>query len=359
MSQAAYSDLKAAWHLDRIAAIREGSQVAPVELQFILSDLCNQDCFFCAYRSEIGLSQEQFVEHKDGKRIHNPNRMIPKAKALEILNDAASMGVKSVIFTGGGEPTVHPHHMELFEHALKLGLKCSLNTNGIVLRKGWEDVLPRFTYVRVSVDAGSAEDYARVRRVKPESYQKALDHLTQMAELCGANGCLVGTGFVVTPDNYENLVEGVRNIRRTGASYVRLASMQSTEGLAPYGDNVELVRDHILAAMEEETETFKVVNLFDVAMGKVAAGPFCGMQQFVLYIGANLKVYRCCYTAYTELGEIGSLAEQSFYEWFHSEQKKRAIDEFDARDCGICPLEHKNATIRYMIDPAPTHVEFV
>ena len=40
----AYSDLKAAWHLDKIEAMRKGHQVVPAQVQLILSDLCNQDC---------------------------------------------------------------------------------------------------------------------------------------------------------------------------------------------------------------------------------------------------------------------------------------------------------------------------
>ena len=364
-----YSDLKAAWHLDRIQTLRAGEQIVPIELQFILSDLCNQDCYFCAYRSEVGLSAEQFVEYsEDGTRNHNPNRMISRDKAFEILDDAWELGVRSIIFTGGGEPTVHPDHLEIFAYALSLGFDCSLNTNGLLQRKGWEQVLSCFKYVRFSIDAGCAEDYARVRRVPASQYAKVLQHLKAAVEACALRGCVVGAGYVITPDNYEALVEGVEHIRNTGAAYVRLASMQSTEGLSPFEQPLpdipsctilQDVRQRIVAAKQLETPMFQVVDLFDTAMGQVPADAFCGMQQFVLYLGGNLKLYRCCYTAYTELGEIGDLSEQSFATWFQSEQKRSAIGQFDARDCGTCPLEHKNATIRYMTDPAPSHVNFV
>ena len=173
MTQAAYSTLKAAWHLDRIERLRAGLSIAPVELQLILSDLCNHNCGFCAYRASNGLSSQRFVE--DGNR--NPNRMITKEKAIEILDDALELGVKSVIFTGGGEPSVHPHHMEIYRHALDLGLECSLNTNGVRFVKGWEEVLPRFTYVRFSIDAGNAQEYARIRDCPETHYEKALGNI--------------------------------------------------------------------------------------------------------------------------------------------------------------------------------------
>lgn len=359
MSDILYSDLKAAWHIDRIQQLREGKQIAPVELQFILSDLCNQDCYFCAYRAEQGLSSEGFVEWKDGKRVHNPNRRMPTQKAMEILRDARELGAKSVIFTGGGEPTAHPHHLQVFQHALDLGYECSLNTNGLVLRKGWEGLYPRFVYIRISVDAGNAEEYARIRRVPASQYETVLGHIRQMTEAAQGKECVVGVGYVVTPDNYEHVFEGVERLRETGVAYVRLASMQSQEQQVAYGDHYEDAKHVCENAQYLSTETFKVVNLFDLTQGVQAADRFCGMQQFVCYIGGNLKIYRCCYTAYTALGEIGDLHHQSFREWFESGAKRMLIEHFDARACAVCPLEHKNQRMRYMIDPAPPHVNFV
>lgn len=356
---AVYSTFKAAWHIDRIEQLRRGQVMPPVELQFILSDLCNQDCYFCAYRAETGLSTEQFVEWKKGKRIHNPNRMMTHAKAIEILDDAAEVGVKSVIFTGGGEPTVHPNHLEVFAHALDLGFECSLNTNGLLLRKGWEDVYPLFTYIRFSIDAGCEADYKRVRQVPAGQYKTVIGNLEKVVQVSEGTGCVVGAGYVVTPDNWQMLVPGLHIIRDTGAAYVRLASMQSTKQFLPFLGVLQRVREELVRAESLGTGTFQVVNLFEAALGRTPAEKMCGMQYFVVYIGANLKLYRCCYTAYTQQGDIGSLRNQTFASWLYSAARKTALDKFDARSCTICPLEDKNETIRYMVDPAPPHVNFV
>lgn len=363
MSEGPYSTLKPAWHIDRIAEMRAGRQAVPVELQLILSDLCNHDCFWCAYRAPDGLSAEKFVViEKDGTRNHNPVRMIPFAKAIEILNDARELGVKSIIFTGGGEPTVHPQHLEIFQHALDLGLECSLNTNGDLLRDGWQDVLARFTYVRVSVDAGTDAEFAQIRRVPEGRYYKILRNLAALSAAVKAKGtdCVVGTGYVVTPDNWVNLMAGVQQIAETGARYVRLASMQSTKGLSAYpGGSWEMARAAARRAVTVfDTERFSVVDLMEAAMGKRMEDSLCGFQQFVLYIGGDQKVYRCCYVAYSDLGYIGDLSGQSFKDWFTSPEKIGKIAGFDARDCQTCPLADKNKTIAYMVG-TPTHVNFV
>lgn len=348
-----YSTLKAAWHLDRMQALREGKRIAPVELQLILSDLCNHDCHFCAYRASNGLSTERFAEGE----TKNPNRMIPADKAQEIIIDAAAAGIKSVIFTGGGEPTVHPQHIDLFRLALELRLECSLNTNGVTFREGWREVYPKFTYVRFSVDASCPTEYSVIRRCPSTHYMRIIKNLNDLREEIelADSPCVVGTGYVVTPGNYKNLRMGVKRLRDAGAHYVRLAAMQSTEGTDAYEGKWQDALDAAAECAVLETDDFKVYNLMEGVVGDRPDYGFCGFQHMVLYVGGNLECYRCCYTAYTAHGLVGDLKDQSLADYLGS----REIEPFDARSCEVCPLNDKNRVIDYLTQKEPTHVNFV
>jgi MoaA/NifB/PqqE/SkfB family radical SAM enzyme len=358
-----YATDKILWHPDRLAAMRAGERPVPVSLQLIISDYCNQDCHWCAYRASGGLSVEQFAgPDKTGAISRNPLRMIPPEKVREIVNDAAAMGVKSITWTGGGEPTVHPQHIELFDHALDLGLECSLNTNGVIFRKGWEDVLPRFAYARFSIDAGTPEEYARIRRTPPAMYHTALEHMASLVRAIEEQhtGCVVGAGYVVEPTNIENVMQGVARIRDTGAAYVRLASMQSIEGESVYGDRlqdaIEVCRE---ASSDLSTPDFKVVNLFEGSLGQRMDDPYCGFQEIVVYVGGNQKVYRCCYTAFTAMGEVGDLTRQRFSDWWASDEAAQLYRDFDARTCITCPMVEKNAVITNLVKTTPLHANFI
>ena len=46
----AYNDLKFTAFPERLEAIRSGEPTTPGHVHFIMSDLCNHDCGFCAYR---------------------------------------------------------------------------------------------------------------------------------------------------------------------------------------------------------------------------------------------------------------------------------------------------------------------
>lgn len=356
-----YSVAKAAWHIDRIADMRAGEQAVPVNIQLVPSDYCNEDCFYCAYRASNGLSVSEFGgTDKKGRPTHNPVRMIPAEKLREILDDAAALGVKSVTWTGGGEPTAHPAHMELFAHALDRGLECALNTNGVLLRTSWRDILPRFTYVRFSFDGATPEEYAALRGAPPGMFHKVLGNITAVVDAVREAGspCVVGAGYVVTPEYHASTPAAVSLLRETGIAYVRLAALQSTEGDAVYGDRLAAARASVREAGKLSRPGFQVVNLFDAALGKRMTDPFCGFQQLVLYVGGNQKLYRCCYVAYSQPGEIGDLRRQSLAAWFESDAKRSAIANFDARSCPTCPLLDKNATIAAMLNP-PAHVNFL
>jgi len=78
-----------------------------------------------------------------------------------------------------------------------------------------------------------------------------------------------------------------------------------------------------------------------------------------MYIGGDLRIYRCCSTAYTKHGEVGDLTHQRFIDWFHSEQKHAAYGDFKATSCQVCQFNQKNRAIVDAIHPAPAHVNFV
>lgn len=361
MSSNPYSSLKAAWHLDKIEALRLGRQVVPAQVQLILSDLCNQDCHFCAYRMSGGFSSEQFAG-VDGEK--NPNRMIPTVKAKEILDDCASLGVGAVQFTGGGEPTVHPDHLAIFEHAQYLGLDTALVTNGVLFRPGWERALRKMSWVRVSIDASNAEEYSKVRRVKPEFYERALANVTALAEEIAAYGssCVLGVGYVITRENWTHLVDGVSRLRDTGAHNVRLSAMFSTQGADYYAGIGKDISIEIDKVKKLATDRFDVVDLYgDRIRDLVQHAPdydLCGYQQFNTYIGGNLRVYRCCTTSYTKHGEVGDLSGQRLSSWFYSQQKHDAYANFNARSCETCQFNNQNRVINFLTGD-PVHVNFV
>ena len=91
-----YSALKAVWHTRDIEALRSGRGIVPHHVYLIISDLCNQDCVFCSYRSPKGWGSESFGADTGNGFTKNPDRMIPTEKALEILDDSNPSPARSL-----------------------------------------------------------------------------------------------------------------------------------------------------------------------------------------------------------------------------------------------------------------------
>ncbi len=359
----AYGQHKALHHLDILQGMRDGKPVRPAHVQVILSDTCNQACGFCSYRDPEYTSSQMFYEvrvgpgglRKDEKhpeRDYNPRRMIDYDKAIEILNDCVAMGTRAVQFTGGGEPTVHPRFAEILEYALNHGLRCAVVTNGVLVRKKeLAGLLARCDWVRVSLDAGLASTYCRIRNVPASHFEeaKAAVELIRQERDRLETSCVIGVGFVVTQDNWREVATAACMAMTLGADNVRIGAQFSTEGAERFASFRGAAASLCKVAEGLSVPGFEVINRFDEKVGELEQGrptdAFCGYQQITTYIGADLNVYRCCVLSYNERGLVGSIAGRRFADLWMSPARVDEMGTFDARDCDRCQFSEINRTI--------------
>jgi len=373
---AAYSTLKALRHLDVVQAVRIGQPVRPVHVQVILSDLCNQSCGFCAYRDPSYSSSQRFFEIKPSgaalrrdtnhpERNYNPNRMIDYDKAIEVLDSCKALGVEAIQFTGGGEPTVHPEWAGILAYAQALGLKTALVTNGVLIGRANSErvrIASECDWVRVSIDAATEETYGAIRNVPASHFRFAWRAVNLLREY--RRDLVVGVGFVVTPQNWQEIYAAAELARDMGADNIRIGaqfSAQEEKLFAPF--HVEA------AAMAKRaegltTKSFTVFNRFseklDDLRSKRPDYDVCGYQHFTTYIGADLNVYRCCVTAYNDAGLLGSIKDQSFETLWMSQRRVDAMKTFSAKSCERCQFNAQNRVLDYALrSDAPMHSEFV
>ena len=364
MSEGIYSELKPVWWF-----LREGKvPAAPKQMQLILSDLCNQDCSFCAYRMTGYSSNQMFVGDAEMARYghNNPKRFLPTPKVYEILEDCARLGILGIQFTGGGEPTVHPDHEAIFQKALDLGLKCALVSNGLAWSDSLIPLLRQFAWVRVSVDAGTKETYAKIRNTPPGSFNKVLKNIGRLAHEIGVgspSACILGVGYVVTPDNWQEIGIGTALAKEFGARYIRLSAMFSQDGIEPYRSHYGDMRETIHTARERnECATFAVHDLFGDRIEDLEQGSpdyqTCYYQHYNTYVGGDQNVYRCCVLAYNQRGLLGSLKNQTYAEFLGSTATKDKLGDFDARGCDRCQFNGRNRAMNYLLGGKPPHAVF-
>jgi len=350
-----------------VDVLRSGEQPKPIHVQVVISDRCNHSCHFCAYRSAGYTSNQLFgvIDPETGTVDNNPNRMIPFEKVVEILDDCKAMGVGAVQFTGGGEPTVHPKHPAIFQHALDLGLDVALVTNGVGLVEKHDDLILKMSWVRVSLDAATADTYTAIRRVHPSHFHRVTENVARLAATKKRTGSrtTIGVGFVVTPDNFSEVYDAVRLAHDLGVDNIRISAEFSIGGRGRHLTYYDEVRGAIVKAIRDfDDPEFKVFDLFEDRMGDLSEGrpqyERCGYMHFTTYIGGDQNVYTCCVNSYNERGLVGSLDGISFKDLWRSPHKEEMYRNFRASDCERCQFNAKNRFIAELIEE-PTHVNFV
>ena len=360
-----YSPLKILHHPGRLKMLRCGLQPTPAHVQIILSDLCNQSCQWCSYRVEGNPNNAMFPDPVTGSI--NPKRMLHYDKVLEILDDCVELGVAAIQLTGGGEPTVHPRFLDVLHQVAIRDLDLALVTNGVRLTENIIWALMKAKWVRVSVDAATAATYGPMRSTPPEHFAKVCEHVKALALAKEVSGSALelGVGFVVSKENWREILAGTALARSLEADNIRLSAAFMPDDETYHADHFEAAADLCRQAVAEHDGQggFRVYNRFGERLEDLRQHhpeySFCGYQHFTTYIGGDLNVYRCCTLAYNPRGLIGNLEHQRFRDLWRSEAKTAAFKDFDARGCPRCQFNGINRTINYALDSHAPSVTFV
>jgi len=354
MNKDVYSPLKIFHHQDRINDMKQGLRPKPLHAQLILVNLCNQDCSFCAYRSSGYSSNENFDEKS----------IIKLDKALETVHSLRKCGVKAIELTGGGEPTIYPGFATVCEFIKELGMQYGVVTNGVKVSDPCMKALLGAAWVRVSIDAGSSETYASIRRSSVTAHNTVQNNLRKLIAQRGSNKePYLGIGFVVTKENWREVLIAAHQARDIGADNFRISAVFQNEGAGYFKDFYEEASHLCREAKALQTKKFTVFNLFGERLDDLEqqspSHVYCPIQHLVPYIGADLNVYRCCVLAYSERGLLGSIKDCTFEELWNSEEVADKLRKFNATQCPRCMFNKKNETIRYALTDSPDHVNFL
>lgn len=125
---------KLLWHWDKVRHFIDGLP-SPISLQVAPTSRCNLKCSFCSN-----------VNRKNHESLDT-------ATLKEVINDLRAMGLRSIEWTGGGDPTLYEHINEMIQFCDVLGLDQGLITNGVELQKRiTPESLLSLTWIRISMN---------------------------------------------------------------------------------------------------------------------------------------------------------------------------------------------------------------
>jgi len=329
--------------------------LAPLHVRVKPTNVCNHNCWYCAYRKEnIQLGKDMAIKDH-----------IPREKMQEIVGDFAAMGVKAVTFSGGGEPLCYPYLTETLGALAASDIRFAALTNGAKLRGEVAELFAHHgTWVRVSMDGWDGPSYAKYRGVSEKEFAKVMDSLEEFKKLGGS--CYLGVVIIVDETNAGHVYEMIGKLKDTGVNSVKVSPcIVSNDGEEcnayhrPYFGKVGEQIDRAVSGFA--SEQFEIFNGYGEQLTTFEKSyTWCPYIQINPVIGADLNVYSCHDKAYNlDEGLICSIREQSFREaWLKDKSQFFRINP--SRDCAHhCVVNDKNKMILEYLDSDPGHVMFV
>lgn len=203
-------------HLDRIADWRAGEKPAPVMVEIDLSNVCTLGCQSChfAHTHVAGpwATRERSIPsgYADTGKFANPDVLIPA------LADMKAAGVRSVVWSGGGEPTTHPSFDAIMSFAHSVGLEQGIYTLGGHLSLERAEIIRKhFTWAVVSLDCADAATYAAEKGVSTSRFHDASEGVRRLV----GGACVVGVSFLLHAGNWRRTRDMLALSRSLGATY--------------------------------------------------------------------------------------------------------------------------------------------
>lgn len=362
---------KLSYHTDRVEAWEAGERIAPVSVDMALTRACGAMCSFC-----YAMMQESQARSS-----------ITVPRALNLLDDFATIGIRSVSLVSDGESTLSNAYVPFIQHAAKLGIDVGNATNG------WEwgpekieQVLPYLTWVRFTVAAGRPESYANIMYKGPEHtkvFDRAMDHIRYAVDLKRRNRLPVTLGIqmVLMPNLKDEIIPFAQLGLDLGVDYavIKHCSDDEQHTLGIDYSQYESLHDLLIQAESMSNEQTKVIIKWDKIKDgdKPSYKRFYGPQFLLQISGSGLVAPSGMFfnARYSKL-HIGNFTEERFIDIWKSERYWRAMNylaspAFDAQTMmGTLPIQHyvsvaldKHAKGIERIHPGtgnkPLHVNFL
>lgn len=302
---------------DRAREIKNGVIPSPRMAIIYPNYVCNYDCAGCEYTD---------INRRE-------NIQMDSSLLFRLMDELRNMGVDSVEFCGGGEPTLYPRLNKAIMHGRKLGFSIGLLTNGSKIRGILAETIVReLSYVRVSLDAATAETYSLVKRPKGTDFNRIIADIKNLMRLRRQekSQLLISIKFLISKINVDDIPKAFDLAERLRVDSLQFKALrQSAEALTPRQQ--QQVSSQIRSLRETYSE-LKVIG----GVNKLIAPCRCWLTPLQTMIDAKGDVFLCCYYLHRRMRHrIGNINRQTFREIWESPRHKRAINAIRPSECNL------------------------
>lgn len=333
--------------------------IYPIYVEISPVGACNHRCTFCAV-DYIGYKPVRLTE----------------SLLIERVTEMARLGVKSVMYAGEGEPLLHKGISRITTATKHAGIDVSFTTNATVLPDDFiELALPDTSWIKASINAGTAGTYAQIHKTKESDFELALNNLRRMVEARDRLNldCTLGAQILLLPEN-ENEIEILAKRCRddVGLDYlvVKPYSQHHFSLTTNYAD-VDYSKLLYLGEQLEHLNSDRYRTIFRLRTMEKYSGNPCNRYTTCYstpmawaYVMADGRVFSCSAYLTDARFDLGNINNLSFKEIWRGDLRRKNFQfvqqELDIKDCRRnCRMDEVNQYLFQLKRGGIPHVNFI
>ncbi len=263
---------KLIYHPEKLVGYKEDKNVFPITATLSLGNYCNHGCLWCstAYWRQDDANSIDYI------------------KIVKWLVNAKKKGLKGVGYVGNGEPLAYKKFLDLIRKVNEMGLDQGVFTNGYLIDRFMDELLNSFTYIRISLDAGSKEIHSSLHDVSSTHFIKIIKNIENLTKRRKKKSPTVGVQFATHQRNVYDLEKCIVICKDIGVDYVSVKPVFDRGSVNEKIEKNSLKPKDVSKIVEKlrkyENESFKIF--------------FREFQFESENVGFNVLDYNRCYAGY-------------------------------------------------------------
>lgn len=278
-----------------------------------------------------------------------------------IVDSLCKMGNKGVILSGGGEPLLSPHFIYTL-NALHNKMKTGVNSNGLALtEKKATAIAESCAFFRISLDAATAETYAKTHGMKSKDFEQVLQNCRMFADIRNDinSRTSFGLGFLTNQETINEMEAFVCLAKDCGADFAQFRPMIGTEI-----NTLDITNTYLQLAEKYNTDCFRVTasvqKYREMVSGWERPYTYCRGMFFSTVITADAKVFACIHYRQNSDYFIGRIDSVTSLEDIFLSPRIREVYQFI--QCDKCPVLCRNDSFNRVLERLSkdiNHLEFL
>ncbi|MBF0368856.1 MAG: radical SAM protein [Magnetococcales bacterium] len=343
--------------LDAKGNWQKAQKIYPIYMEISPIGACNHRCNFCAV---------DYLEYKSNRLKENLLK--------QRLHEMGTLGIKAIMYAGEGEPLLHTGMNQIIEETRKAGINAALTSNfTIVPRNFIQKSLPHLSWIKISINAGTRENYAHIHQTKPEDFDKALEHMAEASHFRKKHhlNCTIGAQALLLPENateMETLARICRDELKIDYLVIKPYSQHPFSQTRVYEEiNYQPFMDLEIPLTTLSTPNFKVIfrKQTMARLNTQERYDRCHATPHLwAYIMADGTVSACSAFLGDERFEYGNIYTNTFQEIWEGEKRQKGWEfinqELDISTCRTnCRMDAVNRYLHKLQSDSIPHVNFI